>query len=72
VNTLIVGGGVSANKLLRSSLSAACAENGIDVVFPGMRLSLDNGAMIASTGYLLYKKGGKQPACVTAEPGLEI
>jgi len=72
VNTLIVGGGVSANGLLRSRLSVACAENGIDVIFPGMRLSLDNGAMIASTGYLLYKKGGKPQARVTAEPGLDI
>ena len=73
VNTLIVGGGVSANRLLRSRLSAACADNGIEAVFPEMRLSLDNGAMIASAGYLLHKKGPWKPDLgLTAEPGLEI
>lgn len=72
IGRLVVGGGVSANKLLRQELSAAGAENGIEVIFPPMRLSLDNGAMIASTGYLLYKKGKGQDLALTARPDLEI
>jgi N6-L-threonylcarbamoyladenine synthase len=73
IATLIVGGGVSANKLLRLRLSEAGDENGVEVVFPEMGLSLDNGAMIASAGYLLYKKGpGRSDLGLTAEPGLDI
>ena len=71
---------MSANKFLRRELAEAGARNGIEVIFPPMQLSLDNGAMIASTGYLLYKKGkvlfekkGKrQDLALTARPDLEI
>ncbi len=80
IDRLIVGGGVSANRLLRKELAGAGVANGIEVTFPPMRLSLDNGAMIASTGYLLYKKGkvlfekkGKRSdLTLTAEPNLGI
>src|SRR3989338_4156125 len=80
IDRLIVGGGVSANRLLRKELAGAGVVNGIEVTFPPMRLSLDNGAMIASTGYLLYKKGkvlfekkGKRSdLTLTARPDLGI
>lgn len=80
IGRLIVGGGVSANRLLRKELAGAGVANGIEVTFPPMRLSLDNGAMIASTGYLLYKKGkvlfekkGKRSdLTLTARPDLGI
>ncbi|MDD4878901.1 MAG: tRNA (adenosine(37)-N6)-threonylcarbamoyltransferase complex transferase subunit TsaD [Candidatus Omnitrophica bacterium] len=72
IGSLIVGGGVSANKLLREELTRAGAKNGIEVIFPPVRLSLDNGAMIASTGYLLYKKGKRSGLALTAEPNLGI
>lgn len=48
---LVVGGGVSANSYLRESLLVKGKENGIEVYFPEMSLSGDNGAMIASEGY---------------------
>jgi N6-L-threonylcarbamoyladenine synthase len=63
---------VSANRLLREELTGAGARNGIEVIFPPMRLSLDNGAMIASTGYLLYKRGKRSDLTLTAEPDLGI
>jgi len=72
IDRLIVGGGVSANRLLRDELSEAGAREGIEVIFPPMRLSLDNGAMIASTGYLLYKKGKRLETALTAKPNLGI
>ena len=72
IDRLIVGGGVSANRLLRKELTEAGARDGIEVIFPPMRLSLDNGAMIASTGYLLYNKGKRSGLDLTAEPNLGI
>ncbi len=72
IGRLVVGGGVSANMLLRKELAAAGVNNGVQVIFPPMRFSIDNGAMIASTGYLLYKKGKKSGLTLTAEPNLGI
>jgi len=72
INHLVVGGGVSANKLLREELADAGERNRVEIIFPPMQLSLDNGAMIASMGYLLYGKGKRSDLSLTAEPGLEI
>lgn len=54
---LVVGGGVSANSELRKVLSERGKENKIDVFFPEMKLSGDNGAMIASEGYFQIISG---------------
>ena len=72
INTLIVGGGVSANTLLRKERAAAARANGIEAVFPPMRYCLDNGAMIAATGYMLFRKGIRSDRYLSAEPDLEI
>jgi len=49
---LVVAGGVSANRRLRETLSAACAGAGACVHFPQPALCSDNGAMIAFAGAL--------------------
>ena len=49
--TLVVGGGVSANSRLRQRLTEEAEKQNIKVYFPELRLSGDNGAMIASEGY---------------------
>ncbi len=45
--TIAVGGGVAANRALRSHLNAAAAQHGLRVIFPPMNLCTDNAAMIA-------------------------
>jgi N6-L-threonylcarbamoyladenine synthase len=45
--TIVVGGGVAANRALRSHLTAAAAQQGLRVIFPRMELCTDNAAMIA-------------------------
>lgn len=55
--TLVVGGGVSANSALRNRLQEECAKNNIQVYFPDMELTGDNGAMIASEGYFQLISG---------------
>ncbi len=55
--TLVVGGGVSANSALREKLEKAGLDNGVKVYFPQIKLSGDNGAMIASEGYFQLISG---------------
>jgi N6-L-threonylcarbamoyladenine synthase len=49
--TVLVGGGVSANSLLRERLGRLAAQRGIDICTPAMEYCLDNGAMIAALGH---------------------
>lgn len=72
VKSLVVGGGVSANKYFREILTNAGYEDGIDVIFPPFELSLDNAAMVSALGYKLFKKGVKSDSHLTAEPNLKI
>jgi N6-L-threonylcarbamoyladenine synthase len=50
--TLIVGGGVSANIHIRFALKQLSESEGFDLFVPDKDLSTDNGIMIASTGLL--------------------
>ncbi len=57
VKTLIVGGGVSANKHLRNNLQTMANDVKINLHIPEKALSTDNAIMIAIAGYLnVYKK----------------
>lgn len=57
VETLIIGGGVSANKHLRSSLETMTTDLHIDLHIPDKKLSTDNAIMIGIAGYLnVFKK----------------
>jgi N6-L-threonylcarbamoyladenine synthase len=49
--SILVGGGVAANKELRTRLTEKAQELGISIVFPTKTLSTDNAAMIALAGY---------------------
>jgi N6-L-threonylcarbamoyladenine synthase len=60
--TLVVAGGVGANRALRERLSAALAARGDRVWFPEPRYCTDNGAMIAMTGALRFSGGGSDYA----------
>lgn len=70
---LVVGGGVSANSALREKLTKAGEENGIEVYFPELKLSGDNGAMIASEGYYQIISGrGLANVDLSAEPNINL
>ena len=59
VDTLVVVGGVAANSRVRSLAEERCAEAGIELRVPPMRLCTDNGAMIAAIGDLLVRDGAR-------------
>jgi N6-L-threonylcarbamoyladenine synthase len=69
-HTLLVGGGVSANSLLRDRLKALAAKRAIDLRLPAMEYCLDNGAMIAALGHdLLVERGWTSDSlAMTASP----
>ncbi|MCV2395513.1 tRNA (adenosine(37)-N6)-threonylcarbamoyltransferase complex transferase subunit TsaD [Actinotalea sp. M2MS4P-6] len=56
VETLIVGGGFSANSQLRDMATLRCAEAGIDVRIPPIKYCTDNGAMIAAMGAAVLRR----------------
>ena len=58
--TLLIGGGVAANSVLRQQLNSEADSHGIHVYFPPISACTDNAAMIAGLGFhnLLKGKGG--------------
>jgi N6-L-threonylcarbamoyladenine synthase len=62
VDTLVIVGGVAANGRLRASAEERCAEAGLRLRVPPMRLCTDNGAMIAAIGDLLVRSGAAYSA----------
>ena len=67
-NTLVVAGGVGANKRLRERLHAMAAKRGGRACFPPMALCTDNGAMIAFAGALRLEAGQHDDAVVHVTP----
>lgn len=57
VDTLVVGGGFSANSQLREMAALRCAEAGIELRIPPIRYCTDNGAMIAALGAAVVRRG---------------
>jgi N6-L-threonylcarbamoyladenine synthase len=56
-DTLVIGGGFSANSQLRDLASSRCAEEGILLRIPPIRYCTDNGPMIAALGSAVARKG---------------
>jgi N6-L-threonylcarbamoyladenine synthase len=67
-NTLVVAGGVGANKRLRERLHAMAAKRGGRACFPRPALCTDNGAMIAFAGALRLEAGQHDDAVVHVTP----
>ena len=67
-STLIVAGGVGANKRLRAKLTDMCERRGGRACFPRPALCTDNGAMIAFAGALRLAAGQHDDATIRAVP----
>jgi N6-L-threonylcarbamoyladenine synthase len=57
VETVLVSGGVAANRQLRATLGEQGKKAGVDVYFPSRALSTDNAAMIAAAAYGRFVEG---------------
>jgi N6-L-threonylcarbamoyladenine synthase len=58
IHTIVVAGGVSANKSLRKRFEE---ENGLSIHFPSLKYATDNGAMIAGYAFHRYRQDGPSP-----------
>lgn len=66
--TLLTGGGVTANRLLRVELESFASENGLDLRLPELEYCVDNAAMIAGLGYELLRAGRASDLTLSAAP----
>jgi N6-L-threonylcarbamoyladenine synthase len=64
--TLVVAGGVGANRLLRERLAQAAARQGAKVFYPRIEFCTDNAAMIAVAGMARLKAGAHESQAIRA------
>ena len=70
--SLVVAGGVGANRRLRLQLKDVCGNTGVRVYYPRVEFCTDNGAMIALTGCLRLAGGAPGAAQPDARPRWNI
>lgn len=68
VKTVIVCGGVAANRRLRERFYLEKVNNLFEIIFPKKEFSVDNGAMIAACGF--YTRDTVDPLKLQANPSL--
>jgi N6-L-threonylcarbamoyladenine synthase len=71
-HSVLVSGGVAANRELRVRFTAEAAERGLPIAFPSLALSTDNAAMIAAAAWPKLAAGDFAPETLTADPSLAL
>jgi N6-L-threonylcarbamoyladenine synthase len=66
--TLVIAGGVGANRHLRRQLTETGAREGFRVHFPRLEFCTDNGAMIALAGALRLQAGERETLAIKVQP----
>jgi N6-L-threonylcarbamoyladenine synthase len=69
---LVVAGGVSANKQIRTFLTEMAAKEQAQIYFPRLEFCTDNGAMIAYAGCQRLMAGQQQGLEIFASPRWQI
>lgn len=73
VNTIVLGGGVGANAMLRDTLSKEAKKMGMNFLVAPKELCTDNGAMVAVAGYAVWLRSGfKKQHHIEANPNLTL
>src|SRR6202012_102678 len=70
--SILVSGGVAANRELRERFTVEAAKRGLPIAFPAMALSPDNAAMIAAAAWPKFLSGGFAPLDLTAHASLAL
>ena len=70
--TLLISGGVAANRELRRAFEEESATRGLQVFFPSRLLSTDNAAMIAAAAYPRLLNGERADTLLNAEANLPL
>ncbi len=69
---IAIGGGVAANRGLRSTLQAAATKRGIEVLFPPLEYCTDNAAMIGCAAAEHLRRGHTSPLDLGVQSRLSI
>ena len=72
MGTVVVGGGVAANRALRARLAERAAAGGLRVVVPDLALCTDNAAMVAGVAAFRLAADGPTPLSGGATPNLRL
>jgi len=72
ISTIVAGGGVAANSLLRARLVDEAATGGMHAVLPSVALCTDNAAMIGAAARWRLRADGPTPLSAGAWPTLRI
>jgi N6-L-threonylcarbamoyladenine synthase len=70
--SIVLGGGVAANRVLRDRLAAAAEEAGMPLVVPRPGLCTDNGAMIGAAAARRFEAGARAGLDLDAKPSLPL
>ncbi|MEI6191151.1 MAG: tRNA (adenosine(37)-N6)-threonylcarbamoyltransferase complex transferase subunit TsaD [bacterium] len=70
--TLIIGGGVSANPSIRELLEKVCQKYGLEFLVPEVSASTDNALMISLAGYMNILAGKKSDTTFRANGNLSL
>jgi N6-L-threonylcarbamoyladenine synthase len=70
--SLLVSGGVAANRELRVRFTAEAADRGLPIAFPSLALSTDNAAMIAAAAWPKFLANDLAPSDLSAAPSLAL
>jgi N6-L-threonylcarbamoyladenine synthase len=65
-DTIVVSGGVAANRALRERFETVATRESWRILFPPQGLNTDNGAMIALAGFVRAARGDAPDSCVAS------
>ena len=69
---ILVSGGVAANRELRESFETLGRKLSIPAIFPSVKMSTDNAAMIAAAGYLKIQRNELSDLGLNADVELRL
>ncbi|HKL12856.1 MAG TPA: tRNA (adenosine(37)-N6)-threonylcarbamoyltransferase complex transferase subunit TsaD, partial [Halanaerobiales bacterium] len=72
VNSVILSGGVAANKRFREVLRDRLKQEEVPLYYPDLKLCTDNAAMISTVAYYQYKKREFAELDLNADPNLQL
>jgi N6-L-threonylcarbamoyladenine synthase len=70
--SILVSGGVAANRELRARFTEEAERRGLPIAFPTVALSTDNAAMIAAAAWPKFLAGEFAPLEITADASLAL
>jgi N6-L-threonylcarbamoyladenine synthase len=70
--SIILGGGVAANGVLRERVEVGAGAMGVPLLVPRPGLCTDNAAMVGAAGWFRYRDGARSDRTLDARPSLKL